>query len=78
MIQAVHTLLGKRSRVNEGLITINQVRWLGNRPLSDLKKDAAPVYRAVDMLGYRAFIPLDNRRYVASLTDAAEVKGLKI
>ena len=76
--KAVHALLGKRSRVEEGLITINQVRWLGNRPLSDLKNDAAAIYRAVDMLGYRAFIPLDNRNYVRSLAEAAEVKGPKI
>lgn len=76
--KAVHALLGKRSRVEEGLITINQVRWLGNRPLSDLKNDAAAIYRAIDMLGYRAFIPLDNRNYVRSLAEAAEVKGLKL
>jgi hypothetical protein len=73
--KAVHELLGEQSRVKEGLITANQARWLGNRPLSELKKSAAPIYRALDMLGFRAFIPLDNRRYVESIMEAAEVKG---
>jgi len=75
--RAVHDLLGQQSRVDEGLITKNQARWLGNRPLSDLKTNAAPIYRALDLLGSRAFIPLDNRKYVESLVEAAEAKGLK-
>ncbi|TLX15953.1 hypothetical protein [Rhizobium sp. MHM7A] len=75
--KAVCELLGKQSRVDEGLITANQARWLGNRPLADLKVNAASIYRALDMLGYRAFIPLDNRRYVESLAEADEQKGLR-
>jgi ribosome modulation factor len=65
---AVADLLGKKSRVEEGLITVNQARWIGNRPLSELKANAAVIYGALDILGLRAMIPLDNRRYVEALS----------
>lgn len=66
---SVAELLGKNSRVNDGLITVNQVRWLGNRPLSELRSNAPAIYGAIDLLGFRAMIPLDNRRYVEALVD---------
>jgi hypothetical protein len=45
-----------------GELTESQLMWLANAPLERLQPYVAPIYRMLSMLGFSAFIPLDNAR----------------
>lgn len=61
---AAAMLLGERSRLHEGKLSIGQAFWLGNLPLSELGSDAVLIYEAFDRLNLLALVPIDNRNYV--------------
>lgn len=50
----------------DGVLSLNQVVWLGNMSMRSLGKHAAVIYRALIDAGFRAVIPLDNREVVLS------------
>lgn len=58
-------ILGDKSRLKEGLLCRRQAHWIANRPLSELGENAANIYRAFEILGIAALIPIDNRNYVS-------------
>lgn len=48
-----------------GTITIRQLSWLANADPTFLGKHAWPIYKAIERLKLKAFIPIDNYKMVA-------------
>jgi hypothetical protein len=45
-----------------GTVSRGQLAWLANAPYEDLLPYAWEIYRALDVLGKRAYVPIDNYR----------------
>lgn len=55
-----------------GQIELCHLIWVATRPLEILGKDAPMIVNAIDMMGKSYFVPIDNRNWIAEVSEWRE------
>lgn len=59
-----------------GQIELCHLMWIATRPLEILGKNAPMIVNAIDMMGKSYFVPIDNRNWIAEVSEWRENIGL--